>query len=69
MMAIVQQLTGAIDLDLTAAFSFRCKCPNHNMTDQVGASGGEWHQDTACKRRTLPAPCPCRPLVLPSAED
>ena len=41
------QLTGAPDIDLTGAFSMRCKCPNHNMTDQVGASGGEWHQDLA----------------------
>lgn len=48
MMSIVRQLLGAdIEIDLTAAFSFRCKCPNHNMTDQVGASGGEWHQDLA----------------------
>ena len=47
MMAIVRQLLSADDIDLTGAFSFRCKCPNHNMTDQVGASGGEWHQDLA----------------------
>ena len=50
MMGIVRQLLRAEDdtpIDLTAAFSFRCKCPNQNMTDQVGASGGEWHQDLA----------------------
>ena len=47
MLEIVAQLTGAPDIDLTGAFSMRCKCPNHNMTDQVGASGGEWHQDLA----------------------
>ena len=67
MLEIVAQLTGAPDIDLTGAFSMRCKCPNHNMTDQVGASGGEWHQGLVPPRLCRPS-CPALTLLIASSD-